>query len=220
MPRSFPDIIQAIGAMPVYLPHLIDRSDMIHYIEGASIVMALGGFDIDPSTYTDEEPSPTLSPTSIEYDDFEISMLRCAHELDVPALCICRGTQIMNVAFGGDLYQDIETQRAGYSYNHMQGQPFDNPTHEVEVIPNTKLAQIIGKGVHRVNSMHHQAIKEIPDEFVASAISGDGVIEAIEDPAKKLFLGVQWHPEEMHGPLGLETMLRNALKLLNNAPEN
>ena len=113
---------------------------------------------------------------------------------DLPTFGICRGVQIMNTALGGTLWQDLPTQ-APSDIVHRQERPYDRPVHPVTVAEGTLLADILGPGVHQVNSLHHQAVRRVADSLAIAAEAPDGIVEAIDLPGKRFFLGVQWHPE-------------------------
>ena len=121
-------------------------------------------------------------------------LLDAALERDMPVLGICRGLQFFNAALGGTLYQDLPTQHPS-GVEHEMKPPFDRSEHEVEVLENTPLYDILGKKTFGVNSRHHQAIKELAPSLKPMAVSPDGLIEAVWMPGKRFFLAVQWHPE-------------------------
>lgn len=169
-----------------------------------------GGGDIDPDNYGEDRYHKTKNVNRAK-DNFEISLFRKAIEKDIPVLGICRGIQIMNVAMGGSLYQDIEDLYPRPACKH-DGKPADD-WHEIEIEPNSLLMEIVGVSVDNVNSAHnqaidkisedsvnsahHQAIKKISDGLVVTARSEDGIIEAMEYPAMRFAIGVQYHPERM-----------------------
>ncbi|MBE7053169.1 MAG: hypothetical protein E7391_02710 [Ruminococcaceae bacterium] len=155
-----------------------------------------GGVDIDPSYY-DEKATPYLRETSDARDKFETLLLKELISMDKPVLGICRGLQIINVTFGGTLYQDIVSQNVSHQHHYMS-EPYNVPYHDAKVLPNTLLYDITGETVIGVNSRHHQAIKKIAPHFLPMAFSEDGIIEAVYNPDKKFFMGVQWHPEDMY----------------------
>jgi putative glutamine amidotransferase len=153
-----------------------------------------GGQDVDPAHYN-EACHPLLGEISPERDHFELNLLRTAHEQKKPILGICRGLQLMNVAFGGTLYQDI-SQRSESSVEHnvsMSGISL----HHVELEPASILQTIFGKDAMEINSFHHQAIKDLAPGFKVIAKAKDGLIEGIVKTDSSWTLGVQWHPEVM-----------------------
>lgn len=193
--------VKQAGGLPVLIPPLDENmiDELLMTVQG---IILTGGGDIDPVLYGDSERVPETVEVSTERDRFEIALARKAHALDMPTLGICRGMQILNVAFGGSLYQDIVGDNCSETL-HDQGKPYDALTHTVQIIPGTRLAELSQEN-HRhpntleafpVNSIHHQTIKELGEPFQINALSEDGLIEGIEDPSKSFYIGVQWHPE-------------------------
>lgn len=177
------------GAVPVILPYNI-KPDELKFLNG---ILFSGGGDIDPS-YFQEEPLPGCGEITPERDCFEIPLCQFALKNNLPVLGICRGIQIIAVASGGSIYQDMAC--LGNSIiKHMQSASRRHPTHFIQIKKDTLLHRILGCETCRVNSFHHQAVSRPGDTFVVSAKSKDGVIEAIEDPLHPFALGVQWHPE-------------------------
>jgi putative glutamine amidotransferase len=182
------------GAAPVVLPPL-DPDLVPAMLAGLAGVCLSGGPDVDPSTYG-AEPHPKLGETAIEIDRFEIAVVREAERLGMPILAICRGSQVLNVARGGDLYQDLADE-VGTAVHHQRGGPEDPAVwHEVTVERDSLLARSLG-GLERleVNAFHHQAVRRLGDGLRAVAHAPDGVIEATELPGAEFEIGVQWHPE-------------------------
>ena len=160
-------------------------------------LLLTGGVDVEPALYG-EERHPTVE-TDDTRDSYELALAREALERDLPVLAICRGAQVLNVAAGGTLIQDIPTSMPGAA-EHQIGQPKNAVAHEVAVESGTCLAQLLERRLDRrrtipVNSRHHQSVKQVAPAFVVSATAPDGVIEAIEKPAAQFCIGVQWHPE-------------------------
>lgn len=189
--------IQAIlkaGGAPVIIPAVKDGAvlrDIISHLDG--LVMT-GGADVSPLWYG-EEPHQQLQAVDPVRDEYELKLLKLATDRNIPVLGICRGEQLINVAFGGTLYQDIPSQRRDNHIKHVQEMPAENGSHTVSTVPDTQLAAIIGTGSFAVNSFHHQAVKDVAPGFRAAAHSADGVIEAIEAWPDRPVFGVQWHPE-------------------------
>lgn len=159
-----------------------------------------GGSDLSPSYYG-EEPDPELGPTIPERDAFEMALVGLALRRGIPIFGICRGLQVLNVALGGTLYQDLRSQREGDVLKHRQVTPKWQPSHEVEVDRGTYISEVMGRDVAKVNSYHHQGIKDVAEGLVVTARSADGVVEAVEarDLSERWLLGVQWHAEAMRG---------------------
>jgi putative glutamine amidotransferase len=168
---------------------------VIEQIDG---VLLTGGGDVDPVLYG-EERHPTVSDAEPGRDEFEIDLARRAMETDLPLLAICRGSQVLNVAAGGTLVQDIPSAVES-DLTHSLEVPKDCVAHDVRILANSRLYAALGDAIDRsctcrVNSRHHQSVGRLGRQFVASATAPDGVIEAIEAPDATFCVGVQWHPE-------------------------
>jgi putative glutamine amidotransferase len=193
------------GGVPVVLPPVVGVRGAEALLEGMDGLLLSGGSDLDPGYYG-EKPVPELGVTIPERDAFEMALLEHALRRKIPILGICRGMQVLNVALGGTLYQDLPSQMDHkVLLGHRQETPKWQPTHEVEVDGGSKVAEILGAEELKVNSYHHQAIKELASGLVAVAHAPDGVIEAVEsgDLSKRWVIGVQWHAEAMRdaGPV-------------------
>ncbi len=196
--RLHPSYVNAIshtGGAAVILPHTDEQGirELIGTLDG---IVLSGGDDIDPAYYH-EQPHVALGQIDPSRDRFELELAKTAIRIGVPILGTCRGMQVLYVAMGGRLIQDIPSQVKD-AIKHKQEAPKSHPGHKVTVEIDSKLAGMIGSGEVGVNSFHHQAVKEpVIDRFTVSARSADGVIEAIEFPEDQFVLGVQWHPEAM-----------------------
>jgi putative glutamine amidotransferase len=191
--------VAAAGGVPVVLPPLVEPRAAEALLDGMDGLLLSGGSDLDP-TYYGEEPVPELGVTIPERDAFEIALLEHALRRSIPIFGICRGMQVLNVALGGTLYQDLPSQMDHMVLlGHRQETPKWQPTHEVRVDEDSRIATIMGTAELKVNSYHHQAVKELASGLVAVASSPDGVIEAVEstEPSKRWMIGVQWHAEAM-----------------------
>jgi putative glutamine amidotransferase len=170
-------------------------------LDGLGGVLLAGGEDVSPGLYA-EASHPSVTEVDPKRDEFEITLVREARARHLPIFAICRGVQVLNVACGGTLVQDIPSQVPG-SLEHRFAVPphqsFDL-AHEVWIDKGTLLSRLMnerleGADTCEVNSRHHQAVKQLAEGFQVSATAPDGVIEAIEDPSSPFCLGVQWHPE-------------------------
>ena len=187
------------GGVPVVLPPVAGARAAEALLDELDGLLLSGGSDLDPGYYG-EEPVPELGVTMPERDAFEMALLEHALRRQIPIFGICRGMQMLNVALGGTLYQDLPSQMDHMVLlGHRQETPKWQPTHEVEVDGGSKVAEILGTDELKVNSYHHQAIKDLASGLVAAARSPDGVIEAVEssDLSERWLIGVQWHAEAM-----------------------
>jgi len=196
VPSGYAAAVEAAGGIPVVLPVLAPEKagEVLAHLQG---LLLSGGVDVDPSHYG-EDPLPGLGRVTPERDAFELALAREALALGVPVLGVCRGVQVLNVAAGGTLYQDLGSQM-GNVLKHRQEAPRWHESHSVRLDPGSRLAAILGVPEVRVNSFHHQAVREVAGGLRAVAWAPDGVIEAVEATGTdhRFALGVQWHPEEM-----------------------
>lgn len=194
--KDYVEAIRACGGLPFILPHVsITKGDIKVILDRIDGLLLTGGWDVDPHHFG-QEPRYKLRGIDPARDLFEIELVKIALKVGKPLFGICRGIQVLNIAAGGSIYQDIEGELED-TLRHFQDGPRWWPTHEVVIEPETTLYGIIGKRKLRVNSFHHQAIKKLAPNFKGSAQATDGIIEAIEKPGGKFPLGVQWHPETM-----------------------
>ena len=182
-------------------PRVLDPSMPIEQaLAGIDGLMLTGGNDVAPSRYG-EQAHPTVVEAEAGRDEFEIGLINSARARQLPILAICRGVQMLNVACGGTLIQDIPSQVTGALAHSLPVPPnlAYSLAHEVWVEKDSLLSKLMRERLAddtcEVNSRHHQAVKEVARGFRVSATAPDGVIEAIEDPAADFCLGVQWHPE-------------------------
>jgi putative glutamine amidotransferase len=191
--------IEVAGAVPVLVAPQFGEAAIESIMARVDGLVLTGGGDLCPELYG-EQPVPEAAGMSPERDRMELEALRIALERGVPVLAICRGLQLLNVAMGGSLWQDLPSQRPGV-VGHAQTaggrHARDETTHGVSLAEGSCLAQVLGSTEVAVNSMHHQAIKELGDGVAAVGYAPDGVVEAIEMPEERWVLGVQWHPEEL-----------------------
>jgi arginyl-tRNA synthetase len=185
--------VEDAGGVPVVLAPgpLAHVPDLIGRLDG---LLLSGGADLDPAHYG-EAPHETVYGVSSERDSFELALLREALARDLPLLAICRGHQVLNVAMGGTLVQDIPSQIRG-ALDHDPKTERWLPAHDVRILPGTRLREILGRDRVAVNSFHHQSIRTPGQGLVVSAWAvGDEVIEGVELPSRRFVVGVQWHPE-------------------------
>ena len=185
------------GGTPLLLPMIFDPDLLLGFINVIDGLLITGGDkDVNPQLYG-EDPVKELEGICPERDECECYLFRRAMEEALPVLGICRGMQLMNVAAGGSLYQDIFTQLEN-SLGHLPKQmPVDELYHRVNLQEHSTLSSIFETRELMVNSFHHQAVKRVADTFVATATSQDSVIEAIEHRQHPFVIGVQWHPEDL-----------------------
>jgi microsomal dipeptidase-like Zn-dependent dipeptidase/gamma-glutamyl-gamma-aminobutyrate hydrolase PuuD len=195
------------GGSPVLLPVTTDMAALTATVKRLDGLILSGGADIDPHFF-DEAPVPELGEVDHYRDVYDFELLRIAFNYQLPVFGICRGHQVINVAFGGTIYQDIHAQFSAEALKHSQEEARDVATHAVNLVPvNSKLRTALQTGelTIPVNSFHHQAVKDIAPEFTETAVSADGLNEAIEHTEYPIF-SVQWHPEAM-AAAGNQTML-------------
>ncbi len=195
LPEAYIEAVVKAGGMPVILPGAESIKTVVPYFTALGGLVLAGGGDVDPSLFN-EEPLPGLGEISPERDKFEIKLIKTALRKNLPILGICRGIQILNVACGGTVIQHIPSE-VKKPLKHSQTAPRWYSTHQVFIEKSSHLVQIMKMNIARVNSFHHQAVREPAQGFNISARSNDGVIEAIEHPRYKFVIGVQWHPECM-----------------------
>jgi len=185
---DYVESVRRAGGEPLVLDPTDDPAASLDRVDA---LLLSGGLDVDPALYG-EAPHPTTEVDAVR-DRFEIPLSREAVARDMPIFAICRGVQVMNVAAGGTLVQDIPTS-VTTELTHSIDVPKDRIAHPVRMTPGTRLAASLGAST-AVNSRHHQAVGRVAPSFVVSAVSEDGVVEAIERPASTFCVGVQWHPE-------------------------
>ena len=184
--------VAAAGGVPVALPHEPDLA--ARYLEIVDGLIVTGGaFDVDPALFGAASRHATVT-TKDRRTAFELAIARAAHGAQMPALGICGGQQLMNVALGGTLIQHIP-DAVPDALAHEQPNPRTEPGHAVSLAAGSALRAIVGSATMAVNSAHHQAVADAAPGLVVNARAPDGVIEGIEDPAHRWFIGVQWHPE-------------------------
>lgn len=186
--------VTAAGGYPILLPSIPERcGEALFMVDG---LLLIGGGDIE-ARHLGAENHPKAKFFNPLRDEFELAIIKLAAQRKMPMLGVCRGMQMMNVALGGSLYQDINDEQ-GTDFDHQREKTPDLPVHAVSIAAESCLASILGTTSLSVNSVHHQAIKDVSSKLKAVAWAPDGVIEAAEACGGSGFmLGVQWHPERI-----------------------
>ena len=190
--KDYVDAVIRAGGVPLIIPFSTDKEVIISQAQLIDGLILSGGHDISPYNYG-QEPSQKIGETFPERDTYEMILLEESKKRDIPILGICRGFQLINVAAGGTLYQDLSLIPG----NILKHDQVSNPTlktHKVEIKENSFISSIFGKET-MVNSFHHQVINKVANDFIVVAKASDGVVEAIEHKTYKFLVAVQWHPE-------------------------
>jgi len=197
-------------------PWVVTPGDAVdEVVERADGIILTGGADIDPSRYGAPR-HPATQDAEPGRDDLEIGLARRALAADLPLLAICRGIQVLNVAAGGTLVQDLPSERQTPLPHEVREQP-DAIAHEITVAPGTALSALLAEEGEApqscaVNSRHHQALDRVADGFLTAATAPDGTVEAIERPGARFCLGVQWHPENFWRSGKFRTLFEGLVK--------
>lgn len=194
--RSFVDIVIKHGFLPIIVAP-VSLKTMPEAKVNFDALLLTDGKAITPVFYN-EEPVPQLGETDLHRDKFEIELVKKAHTAGVPILGIGRGMQLINVAFGGSLFQDMYAQNSGAGIQHYQPTPLTQPSHHIDVTPESELSKAVGAHPY-INSRHKQAIKNVATDFNIVATAPDGIIEAIESQDHTI-QGIQWRPDKLKNP--------------------
>ena len=197
--RAYIDAIEAAGAIPLPLPLLRDPEKLRNLYERCDAICLPGGPDVEPLRYGEPAGDDCNLSTAPELDDAEMLLSRWLVADDRPTLAVCRGIQVLNVALGGTLWQDIAAQHASSENHDRHDDVRSRLVHRVHIEPGSLLHRVVGVDSLDVNSLHHQAIRRVGEGLQVSATSDDGIVEAVEMPDRRFLLGVQWHPEELVG---------------------
>ncbi|HEY2805930.1 MAG TPA: gamma-glutamyl-gamma-aminobutyrate hydrolase family protein [Gemmatimonadales bacterium] len=200
MSQRYVNVLAGSGAVPWVIPLLEnDEATMREIYERIDGLFLPGGVDMEPSTYG-EQRGPHCGRTDPARDWAELLLTRWALKDRKPVLAVCRGAQVLNVAVGGTLFQDLASQQPKsikHDYFPSGGHTRDELTHDVVLVAGSRLAGVLGAGRLPVNSMHHQGIARLAPGLVATATSPDGLVEAVETDDDRFVVGVQWHPEDL-----------------------
>jgi putative glutamine amidotransferase len=203
VPAQYAEAVERAGGRPLLVPP--SKSGMEETLDAVDGLIFSGGSDLDPDTYGQEPHEATAGVVS-ERDDAELALLSAALERDMPVLAICRGSQVLNVALGGDLIQHLPDVVGDEKHKHTPGVFAD---HDVEVERGTRLGELLGERAP-VKSHHHQGFGQLGSGLVESARAEDGTVEAVEDPSRRFTLGVLWHPEAGEDLKLFEELVREA----------
>lgn len=184
------------GGIPVLIPIVEDEEIVNNYLKSIDGLILSGGEDVSPLMYG-ENPMEKVQLICAQRDKFEKELFLEALKSNIPVLGICRGLQVMNVALGGTLYQDINTQIENSLGHYQKDTPANNLYHQIKIDDESILFDIFDEKKISINSFHHQSIKKIGNGLEEIAWSVDGVVEGIEHISKDFALGVQWHPEDL-----------------------
>lgn len=211
--------VVAAGGVPLVLSQLMGPGSAARALTACDALLLTGGEDVDPQLYG-ARAGRLLRAVDGARDAFELALFQAARERGVPILGICRGLQLINVALGGTLWQDLPSERRG-SGEHDPATPRDTRVHPVTLLPESRVARALGTTALTPNSFHHQGIRDLAPGLVATGWAADGLIEAVEaTEGDGWLLAVQWHPEEMYAdPAAPERGLFRALVAAASAPE-
>ncbi len=200
MSQRYVKTLTASGAVPWIVPLIDDEKTLRAIYDRLDGIFLPGGVDIDPKSYQ-EDPTNGCGRVDPDRDRTEIMLVNWAMKDRKPILAVCRGAQLLSVAAGGTLYQDLASEYPDaikHDYFPKAGvHARQDLVHPVEVVPNTRLSRVLGTKTIRVNSMHHQGIKRLAPNLIANAYAPDGLIEGVESADDDFVLGVQWHPEDL-----------------------
>lgn len=195
VPQSYLRALEMANGLPLPIPITGQESTLRALYDHIDGLLLAGGVDIDPARYG-ESPHPDLGKIDAQRDWTELTITPWALADGLPLLAICRGIQVLNVAVGGSLWQDIAAQAPDTLWHtYYPGYPYNRLSHSVRLEPDSRLAGILGDLELEVNSLHHQAVKEVGDGLRVTARSPDGVIEGLEGDGRAWVVAVQWHPE-------------------------
>jgi putative glutamine amidotransferase len=211
IPLAYVKMVEAAGGRALLVPPSEEGID--ETLDALDGVLFSGGSDIDPSAYG-HEAHPETTGVRSDRDAGELALLSAALERDMPVLAVCRGSQVLNVALGGDLVQHLPDLVGDEKHKHTPGVFAD---HEVDVKPESRVGSLLGERAP-VKSHHHQGFGRVGDGLVVTAWAEDGTLEALEDPTKRFAVGVLWHPEEGEDRALLEALVEEARAYRNERP--
>lgn len=194
--NAYVHALENAGLVPVVVPPLANSESVLAVLSRVDGLLLTGGEDVEPSLYR-QDRSPECGESNVARDITEIALVQCAREMKLPVLAICRGPQLLNVALGGTLIQDIPSEVPN-ALGHNAKADRSARVHPVSIEPDSRLLEAIGETTINVNSLHHQSALEIAPELRVTARAPDGIVECLESASDDWWvLAVQWHPEEM-----------------------
>jgi putative glutamine amidotransferase len=194
---DYAEAILKVGGLPLLLAHSADPAVQAQYVELIDGLLIPGGADCDPALYH-AAPNPKNQPMDSLRQRFDLALIGRAEAAELPVLGICFGHQAMNVHRGGSLHQHLREAFPESTVAHSRMDATEpHPAHSVTFVPRTKAAAIFGAATIESNSRHRQAVERVGEGLIITGRAPDGVVESIEDPTKRFFLGVQWHPENL-----------------------
>jgi putative glutamine amidotransferase len=197
------------GACPVMIPLGATEKSLLNLLPKLDGILFSGGGDVQPEIYG-SLPHPLVDEVDRDRDRVEIWLIQEAIERNLPFLGICRGLQVINVALGGTLFEDVFDQRPeSIKHRYFPDMPRQYLAHQVDIEPGSRLSQILGMTRAPVNSLHHQGIRQLATVLAASAQAPDGLIEAIEVPGHRFGLAVQWHPEWLPPEASMDALFQD-----------
>lgn len=193
--KAYHYAIEKSGGIPLGLFNTDSKTLIDSYLESVDGILFTGGYDMN-AKYFGQKPHNSSSKPIEPRDKFELALMKKALKKKVPILCICRGHQLLNVALGGDLYQDIASYKRD-ALRHNQKTPGIDIRHSAVIYPGTLLNKILGSRKIICNSSHHQAVNRLGKGLAVAAVAPDGVVEAVDLPGYPFLLSIQWHPERI-----------------------
>jgi putative glutamine amidotransferase len=210
---SYIESIVAAGGLPVLIPLGLGEAELAEILQRVDGVLLPGGGDINPSVYQGGEHE-TMYGIDPDRDRVELAVARRVVEMRKPVLAICRGHQIMNVALGGTLWEDVKTfMPQAIRHDHFRGFPRNYIAHSVTAVPDSQIVRMMGKTEIQVNSLHHQGVRNLAPELRATAVAPDGLVEGTEIPGHPFAVSVQWHPENLiHDDAAMLSLFRGLVE--------
>lgn len=206
--ESYVRSVRIAGGIPLLIPLGLDPTELQVILERVDGLLFTGGGDIAPDRFGGQS-HPSVHQVDTDRDEVEIQLFKEAVRLKKPFLGICRGIQIANVALGGELYTDIASHLpSSLKHEYISGRPWSHISHSVQVLEDSRLAEILGGNQFDVNSLHHQAVSRLAEDFQVTAHAPDGIIEALELPGHPFGIAVQWHPEWLQDQPPMRALFR------------